>query len=367
MAKFTPQQLGQYVFTPRDYETLAANYLDEDIYAYLSGGSAQEQSLQDNRRALDELQLQPRLLAEINQVDSRITLFGETLQAPVLLAPVAYQGLVGTRAELDSAGAAKAAGVGNAISTLSSQSLEDIALQSPECRVFQLYLQPDDTITQDLIKRAQQAGYKAVMITLDAAIQSVSLDALRRGFNLHEHVEAANLKPYAQDSVSTQVSVNDLLRQAPSLKELENLLKNSPLPVWIKGVMHPQEAMQFKQLGVEGIVVSNHGGRALDGAPSPLRVLPAIRAAVGKDFPVLMDSGIRDGYDLFKALALGADAVMIGRLQIYSLGLGGAVGVAHMLKLLIEELHLCMAQTRCETLADIDKTALFNSSAIQSS
>jgi len=128
--------------------------------------------------------------------------------------------------------------------------------------------------------------------------------------------------------------------------------------VWVKGVMHPEDARALQAAGVAGIVVSNHGGRSLDGAPASLSVLPAIRALVGQDFPLLLDGGIRSGTDVFKAIALGANAVLIGRLQMYALSVAGALGVAHMIKLLREELEICMALAGCATLADIDANAL---------
>lgn len=361
MALFSPQQLTQHAFCPHDYEQLAKNYLEKELFAYLSGGSGQEQSLADNRQAFQEIQLNSRLLNDVSQGNSELTLFNQTLAAPILLAPVAYQNLVDPQGELASAQAAKTSKIGSVLSTLSSQTLEDVAQFAPDCRVFQLYLQADDATNRNLINRAAQAGYQAIMITLDTSIQSVSLKARRLGFDLHQQVEAANLRDYNPNPTPTTNTIfNGLMAQAPNWQTFGKWIEQSPLPIWVKGVMHPDDAIQLKQMGVAGIVVSNHGGRALDGSPSPLRVLPTIRQAVGNDFTLLMDSGIRDGYDLFKALALGANAIMLGRLQIYSLAVGGAVGVAHMLKLIIEELQLCMALTGCSNLAEITPDKLFN-------
>ncbi|WP_040727059.1 alpha-hydroxy acid oxidase [Thiomicrorhabdus sp. Kp2] len=361
MALFSPQQLAQHAFCPHDYEQLAEYYLEKELFAYLSGGSGQEQSLADNRQAFQEIQLNSRLLNDVSHGNSELTLLNQTLAAPILLAPVAYQNLVDPQGEIASASAAKASNIGSVLSTLSSQTLEDVAQVAPACRVFQLYLQADDATNLDLINRAAQAGYQAIMITLDTSVQSVSLKARRLGFDLHQQVEAANLRDYNHSPTPTTNTIfNGLMAQAPNWQTFGKWIEQSPLPVWVKGVMHPDDAKQLKEMGVTGLVVSNHGGRALDSSPSPLRVLPAIRQAVGNDFTLLMDSGIRDGYDLFKALALGANAVMLGRLQIYSLAVGGAVGVAHMLKLIIEELQLCMALTGCSNLAEITVNKLFN-------
>ncbi len=151
------------------------------------------------------------------------------------------------------------------------------------------------------------------------------------------------------------------MRAAPTWRDLDWLMAQTRLPVWIKGVLHPQDARELQQRGVTGLVVSNHGGRGLDGAPASLRALPAVRDAVGARFPLLFDGGIRSGADAFKALALGADAVLIGRLQLYALAVAGALGVAHLLKLLREELEICMALTGCATLDDIDGDVLSRS------
>ncbi|MBC7455266.1 MAG: alpha-hydroxy-acid oxidizing protein, partial [Massilia sp.] len=152
-----------------------------------------------------------------------------------------------------------------------------------------------------------------------------------------------------------------VMGDAPTWLDLAWLLTQTSLPVWVKGVLHPDDACALRQLGVAGIVVSNHGGRSLDGAPASLDALSPIRAALGAGFPVLLDSGVRSGADVFKALALGADAVLIGRLQLYALSVAGALGVAHMIKLLREELEMCMALAGCATVAEIDATALVRS------
>jgi len=361
MALFSPQQLAQYVFCPHDYEQLAKTHLAEDLFAYLSGGSGQESSVTDNRQVFKEIQLNSRLLNKVAQGNSKLTLLNQTLAAPILLAPLAYQNLLDTQGEIASAKAAKTSEIGSVLSTLSSQTLEDVAQFAPACKLFQLYLQADDTINLDLIKRAKQAGYQAIMITLDTSVQSVSLKARRLGFELHSQVNAANLRGYPPiQSPESNNIFNGLMAQAPNWQSFGKWIAQSTLPIWVKGVMHPDDAIKLKEMGVTGIVVSNHGGRALDSSPSPLRVLPSIRQAVGKHFTLIVDGGIRDGYDLFKALAMGADAVMLGRLQAYSLAVGGAVGVAHMLKLVIEELHLCMALTGCKKLSDITAETLFN-------
>jgi isopentenyl diphosphate isomerase/L-lactate dehydrogenase-like FMN-dependent dehydrogenase len=173
---------------------------------------------------------------------------------------------------------------------------------------------------------------------------------------------AANLRP--EPAVQPPETPGDsrifqgLMRAAPTWDDLAWLMAQTSLPVWVKGVLHPDDALALRAAGAAGIVVSNHGGRSLDGAPASLAMLPAVRAAVGDEYPLLLDGGIRSGTDIFKALALGADAVLVGRLQLYALSVAGALGVAHMIKLLREELEVCMALAGCATLDDIDSGAL---------
>lgn len=210
-----------------------------------------------------------------------------------------------------------------------------------------------------LLRRAEAAGYTAIALTLDAAIQVPSLQALHAGFRLPPHVMAVNLHGNAQapDAASQGGGhsriFQGVMRQAPTWADVDWLLTQTALPVWIKGVLHPDDAVALKARGVAGLVVSNHGGRGLDGAPASLHMLPKVRQAVGAGMPLMFDGGIRSGADVFKALALGADAVLVGRLQLYALAVAGALGVAHMLQLLRDELEICMAQAGCATLADI--------------
>ena len=272
--------------------------------------------------------------------------------------------------ELESARAAHATDSCMVSSTLSSCRLEDIARVAGPQRWFQLYFQPRRDDTRELLARAEAAGYGAIVVTLDAAIQAASLRALRAGFRMPADCVAANLRDHpaagkvALDAGQSRI-FQGVMADAPTWRDLEWLLAETTLPVWVKGVLHPHDARALHQLGVAGLVVSNHGGRGLDGAPASLDALPAIRAAVGAGFPLLLDGGIRSGSDVFKALALGADAVLVGRLQMYALSVAGALGVAHMITLLREELEVCMALAGCATVADIERGALTNFSTTQ--
>ena len=341
-----------------DYERLAPQALDAGRHAYVAGGCGWDATVAANRAAFTGFCVVPRLLRDVRAGHSRLTLGGMELPHPLLLAPVAHQRLVHAEAEIATARAAQATGACMVASTLSSCTLEDIAAACGPARWFQLYLQPERAHTLDLLRRAEQAGYRAIVLTLDASIQMASRGALAAGFALPADCVAANLADYPAAPPPPLAEggsriFQSAMRHAPTWDDLRWLLQESRLPVWVKGVLHPEDAAALQGAGAAGLIVSNHGGRSLDGAPAALRMLPAVRAAVGAGYPLLLDGGVRSGQDAFKALALGADAVLIGRLQVYALAVAGALGVAHMLTLLAEELHACMAQAGCARLSDI--------------
>ena len=348
----------------QDYAYAAEHFLTPDRLAYIAGGCGQEMTLAANRAAFDNTCIWPRLLRDMGQGHTRLELFGRQLAHPVLLAPLAYQTLAHPQGEIDVARGAAATDSGFVLSTLAGRTLEDVAAQAGEERWFQLYFQAERRHTLDLVRRAEAAGYRVLVVTLDTAIKLPSLRAQRAGFALPAAVVAANLADYPEVAPPVvergQSRVfQGVMAQAPGWADLDWLLGETRLPVVVKGVLHPDDARQLKARGVAGLIVSNHGGRSLDGAPASLAALPAIRAAVGDEYPLLLDSGIRSGSDVFKALALGADAVLVGRLQTYALAVAGALGVAHLLRLLREDLEVCMAQAGCATLAGIGPAMIF--------
>lgn len=364
----------------QDYELLAPRFIPAPSFAYIAGGSGQDQTLAANRTAFAKWSVCPRLLCDVTQGHTRLRLLNREFVHPIFLAPVAYQKLAHPQAELETARAANVMDACMITSTLSNRNLEEIAAVDDEKnnrddknnrdgktkrseKWFQLYFQPSRTATLDLLNRAQAAGYSAIVVTLDAAIRTPSMSAVRAHFHMPSDCVAVNVQDYetpeAQAITAGQSRIfNGAMRAAPTWADLEWLLNQTALPVIVKGVLHPQDAQKIKAMGCAGVVVSNHGGRSLDGAPASIDCLAKIRAVVGDDYPVLFDGGIRSGLDIFKAIALGADAVLIGRLQVYALSVAGALGVAHMLRLLREELELCMALAGCASLSDIRKTEL---------
>ncbi|HVL45203.1 MAG TPA: alpha-hydroxy acid oxidase [Acidovorax sp.] len=348
--------------TLADHEQHARAQLDDNAWAYFSGGAADEISLRANRSAWDALPLWPRVLRPLAGGHTRVPLLGRTLAHPILLAPVAFQRLAHPDGELAMAYAAAALGAGVVLSTQASVSLESVAqsvLPDPGRGPlwFQLYLQSDRGFTQALVQRAEAAGYEALVLTVDAPTSGVRDRERRAGFRLPPGVGPVNLaglQAPAPSALSPGQSAlfDGLLHHAPTWDDIAWLQSITRLPVLLKGVLHPADARQAVSLGAAGLVVSNHGGRTLDTAPATAIALPRVVQAVGGAVPVLVDGGIRRGTDVLKAMALGASAVLVGRPAVWGLANAGAAGVAHVLRLLRDELEVAMALTGCATLTD---------------
>ncbi len=351
------------ILCAKDYEDIAGHFIEPSRLAYIAGGSGHDRTLKLNRQAFSGYAITPRLLCDVSDASCQTYLFGKLLPHPILLAPVAFQEMVHEKAELATAKGAYASESTMIASTLSSRSLEQISQASIHSKWFQLYIQPKEEDTDALIQRAKESGYEAIVVTVDAAVQAPSFQAMRSGFDLPDAIKAANLKhqtpvnPPQPKERQSRVFLS-FMQQAVTKVKLLKIIQESGLPVIVKGVLNPQDALELKNLGAAAVIVSNHGGRTLDGAPSSLSVLPQIRQTVGKDYPVLFDSGIRSGDDIFKAIALGADLVLVGRLQMYALSVAGSLGVAHMIRLLKEELELTMAMAGCTNLTEIKATSL---------
>ncbi|MBB1075620.1 alpha-hydroxy-acid oxidizing protein [Rhodoferax sp. 4810] len=363
-------QIPPGVVTLADHEALAHTRLDANAWAYFSGGAADELTLQGNQAAWQHQLLQPRILRKLAGGHTRSQLLGRTLAHPIFLAPVAYQLLAHPDGEMATACAASAQQAGLVLSTQASLPLETVAqavVNDPERGPlwFQLYLTHDPSFNRELLHRAEAAGYEALVVTVDAPVNGARDRERRAGFRLPPGVSAVNLaglppEPAAPLSSGQSALFDGLLRHATTWLDIDWLLSNTRLPVLLKGVMHPMDARLAMQLGVAGLIVSNHGGRTLDTAPSTAAVLARIRQAVGADVPLLVDGGIRRGTDVLKAIALGANAVLIGRPYIYALANAGALGVAHVIRLLRDELEIAMALCGCATLADVTVDCLFS-------
>lgn len=349
------------ILAARDYERLAGQFIPADRLAYIAGGSGEDWTAQANVAAFGRWSIVPRVLRDLRAGHTRVRVEAEEWAQPIGLAPVAFQKLVHPRGELETARAAAAAHTALLLSTLATTPLEDVARLLPAQEAlprpwFQLYLQPRREDTLALVRRAEAAGYGAIVLTLDASIQLASHRALRAGFRMPAdcvpaHGASAAVAPAVPEGASR--IFQGAMALGPRAEDLAWLRTATPLPVWVKGVLDPADARALADAGCAGLVVSNHGGRTVDGVAPSLSLLPAVREAVGPHVPLLFDGGIRSGADVFKALALGASAVLVGRLQLYALAAAGALGVAHLLRLLGEELQACMAVAGCARIADI--------------
>lgn len=328
-----------------DFEREAARLLPAPVAAYLFGGSGDEITLAANRRAFDFLTLLPRVGRDLSGGDTAITLLGARYAAPVLAAPLAYQRLFHPEGEVGTARACAAFDLGYCLSTLSSTPMEAVRASAEGApQWFQLYAQPREADTLTLVRRAEDAGFCALVITLDAPVNGVRNREMRAGFALPGAVRAVHLEGFAlPDPTPLHPVFDGLLQGAMTWPRFERIARATPLPVIAKGILHPQDSHLALGAGARGIIVSNHGGRTLDGACPAIAALPGVVEAVAGRAPVLLDSGIRRGTDILKALALGAQAVMVGRPLAAALALGGAAAVAQALRILIDELAAAMA------------------------
>tara|TARA_R100001244_G_scaffold21048_15_gene22514 strand:- start:90 stop:1226 length:1137 start_codon:yes stop_codon:yes gene_type:complete len=352
-------QIPPTIAAVSDYEPFARARMSEQAWAYIAGGAADELTLRDNIAAFQRLRLRSRVLADLSGGTTRLQLFGQTFEHPIVLAPVAYQKLAHADGELATVLAAAAVQAGMVVSTQASIELEAIAREAQSPLWFQLYIQHDRDFTRDLVRRAEAAGYQALVVTVDAPVNGVRNREQRAGFVLPAGVEAVNLRgmrPLPTGSAQPDGGLllgGPLLAAAPTWQDLRWLRSLTRLPVLLKGVMTGEDARRALEEGVDGIIVSNHGGRTLDTQPATISVLAEVAAALEGRVPLLLDGGIRRGSDVFKALALGADAVLVGRPYMFGLAAAGAVGVAHVVQMLRAELEVAMALTGCPDLRAI--------------
>lgn len=351
------------VVSALDYERHARARLPEDVWAYIAGAGADGLTRGWNRDAFDSRQLAGRVLADMSGATTACSLLGLPMEHPIIVAPVAYQKLACSDGELATVLGASATKTWMAVSTLASTSLEEIAAASRTTLIFQLYMQTQRDATLSLVRRAEASGYRVLMVTVDAPVNGVRNDEQRAGFSLPPHIRPVNLDgvagPVSRAGPGESPVFKGLLDHAPTWADLEWLRASTTLPIMLKGIVHPDDAARAIDLGINAIAVSNHGGRTLDTLPPGLDALDRVAARVAGRVPLLLDGGIRRGTDVIKALALGADAVMIGQPVMHALAVAGAVGIAHLITILRAELEAAMALTGCATRAHIDRRILW--------
>jgi isopentenyl diphosphate isomerase/L-lactate dehydrogenase-like FMN-dependent dehydrogenase len=323
-----------------DFEAAARARLDEGAYGYFAGGAGDEHTLRENAAAFARWELRPRVLVDVDEVSTGVTVLGSELSLPLLVAPTAFQRLADPAGELATARGAAAAGTVMCLSTLSSVSPPELAAAAPGApQWFQLYWSRDRGFTQELVESAAEAGCRALVLTADLPVAGRRDRDLRAGFALPDGLPLPNLPVWLRRE-DFHVALDEIVDATLTWRDLEWLRSVCPLPLVVKGILTAEDALLAAEHGAEAVIVSNHGGRQLDGVPATLDVLPEVVDAVGERVEVLLDGGIRRGVDVLKALALGARAACSGRAILWGLAAGGEEGVRQVLELFQAELQV---------------------------
>ena len=337
-----------------DIEAQAAKVLAPGAFSYIAGGAGDEWTMRDNRAAFNRQLIVPRVLSGKDAPDLRTRILGTPIASPVIITPVAAHGLAHVTAEAGTARGAAAAGTILGVSTVSTLNLEQVAAAAPGPKWFQLYMLQDVAYSAQLLRRARAAGYQAIVLTIDTTVVGNREDGLRRRFQFP--LQPGNL--LGDDPTQPIPPARRAFAVRIDRQTIEFAIRESGLPVIVKGINHPDDALMALDAGAAAIQVSNHGGRQLDGAPGAFSVLPAVARAVNGRVPIIFDSGVRRGQDVFKALASGADVVALGRPVIYGLALGGWQGVRSVLDVINRELSMTMQLAGVQTVAEIRATKL---------
>ena len=366
-----------------DYRALAKARLPHFLFEYLDGGSYDEVTLRRNVEDLQSVALRQRVLRDVSTIDLSTELFGERWKMPVGLGPVGLSGLYARRGEVQAAKAAAAAGIPLALSTLSACSIDEVAKGAGRGFWFQLYIVKDRGFVSEMISRAREAGCGALLLTVDLAVPGTRYRDYRAGLSgslrgpgsrmlqvmqrpdwawdvavRGRPMTMGNLEPLLGSGAMLADLMGWVARNfdaSVTWKDVDWVRQQWKGPLVIKGILDPDDAREAAASGVDGLVVSNHGGRQLDGVKSTARAVPGITDAVGGRIAVLADGGVRSGLDVVRMLSLGADFVLMGRAWAYALAARGQAGVAHVLKLIDAEMRVAMALTGCTSVDQLDE------------
>ncbi|MGH8928452.1 MAG: alpha-hydroxy acid oxidase [Acidimicrobiia bacterium] len=367
-----------------DLRSIARRRLPRGVFDYIDGGAEDELALSANVEAYRRVKFAPRVLRRIGEIDISSSLLGKPLAFPLVLAPTGFTRVADPAGELAVARAAERVGIPYALSTLGTRSIEEVAATGASRLWFQVYVWRDRELVADLVKRAAEAGYEAICLTVDTAVLGRRERDVRRGFTLppklgvstlfdglvhpgwvwqflrNEPILFANVTGrevgYGVDPISLADYVARQFDQGLSWKDVEWLRERWTGPLVIKGIQTVADAVIAADQGVDAIAISNHGGRQLDSAPASLELVPAVAEAVGGRLEIIADGGVRRGSDIVKALAMGATACMAGRAYLYGLAAAGEAGVDHVLDLLAADIRRTMALIGCSRVADLDRS-----------
>jgi lactate 2-monooxygenase len=364
-------ELPEYPVRLADLARQIQQTADPTAIAYVFGGAGTEDTMRANEAAFRRWRIVPRMLRDVSERDLTVTVLGTELPAPLALAPIGVQTVVHRDGELAVARAAAAVGLPMAVSTVSASTMEEIAAAGGGPKWFQLYWPNDRELAASFLARAERAGYRAVIVTLDTFLPGWKPRDLQGAWQ--PFLEGVGIANYISDPVfrarlakppeeDPQATVGEFVGQFSNSRltweDLDFLRSRTTLPIALKGILHPDDARAAREHGVDAVIVSNHGGRQLDGAIASLDALPAIVDAISGELEVLLDSGVRSGADVFKALALGADAVLLGRPYLWGLAAGGEPGVLAVLRAVLAELDLTIGLSGHTRPAELDAGAL---------
>jgi L-lactate dehydrogenase (cytochrome) len=366
-----------------DMRRIAKRRLPRGVFDYIDGAAEDERSLARNVDAFARYQFEPRVLQDVSELDTATTLFGRSMSMPLIVAPTGYTRIADSQGELAVARAAERAGIPYSLSTMGTRSIEEVASVSAGDKWFQIYTWRDRPLVEELVGRAKAAGYTTVWLTVDTAVLGRRERDVRRGFTLppkigpgtlidgavhpgwtldflrNEPIKFANVVGRSEMDGSTPISlaakVASHFDQSLSWKDIDWLRSIWDGPIVLKGIQTVADAKQAVAMGVQGIGLSNHGGRQLDDAPVPLELVEPVRDELGDDAIIICDGGVRRGSDIVKALALGADAVTVGRPYLYALGAAGERGVDQLLSFMREGMERTMALTGVRAVSEIDR------------